>query len=85
MEWEEIVSYTVTTIEQNTVHACVEKWLTLPPFLDVNDDVKKRKQEECKAGCDHDEGDGPKVLVDRNPSIILSSETQYGCQNSCQQ
>ena len=82
VEWEEIVADTVATVEENTVHTSVEQRLTLPQLGHINDDVEDSEEREGEAGGDHDEADGPEVLVQRHGPIILRGEAQHSSHSS---
>ena len=75
VEGEEVVADTGATVEKDAVHAGIKEWLAFPEVLCVNQEVEQGKEEEGKAGRDHDEGDGPQVLIDRHQAIILATST----------
>ena len=56
VEGEEIVAHTVSAVEEDAVHAGIEERLTLPHFLDVDDDVDEGQEDEGEAGGDQHEG-----------------------------
>ena len=76
VEGEEVVANFMTAVEKDAVHASVEEWLSFPEVLHIYQEVEQREEDEGKAGGDHDVGDGPEVLVDRNPAIILACPTK---------
>ena len=55
MEGEDVVPNAVAAVKQDTVHAGVEKRLTLPQLLDINDNVEEGEEDEGKTGGDKDE------------------------------
>ena len=75
----------VAAVEEDAVHPRVEERLTLPPVLQVNQDIEEGEQSKRKAGCDEDEGDAPEVLVDGHPPALLARAAQQGTQASCDQ
>ena len=50
--------------------------MSLPPLLDVYDDVEAGKEEEGEAGGHEDEGDGPQVFVERDDACVLAASAQ---------
>ena len=56
VEGEEVVADTVSTVEEDAVHAGIEERLPLPQFLNVDDDVEEGQEGEGKAGGDQNEG-----------------------------
>ena len=57
MEGEYVVADAVAAVQEDAIHAGVEKRLTLPQLLDVNDEVEEREEDEGEAGGDKDEGE----------------------------
>ena len=55
VEGEDVVADAVAAVKQDTVHAGVEKRLTLPQLLDINDNVEEGEEDEGKTGGDKDE------------------------------
>ena len=54
VEGENVVADAVAAVKQDTVHAGVEKRLTLPQLLDINDNVEEGEEDEGKTGGDKD-------------------------------
>ena len=52
---EDVVADAVAAVKEDTVHAGVEKRLTLPQLLDINDNVEEGEEDEGKTGGDKDE------------------------------
>ena len=73
----------VAAVEEDAVHPREEERLTLPPVLQVDQDIEEGEQGERKAGGDEDEGDAPEVLVDGHPAVLLAATTEEGTQGSC--
>ena len=57
VEGEYVVADAVAAVQEDAVHAGVEKRLTLPQLLDVNDEVEEREEDEGEAGGNKDEGE----------------------------
>ena len=52
VEGEEVVPDTVSTVEEDAVHTGIEERLSLPQFLNVDQDVEECEEDEGKAGRD---------------------------------
>ena len=63
------------------VDTCKEERLSLPPLLDVDEQVENREKEESKAGGDQHVGHGPQVLVDRHPALVLAGPAQTSAES----
>ena len=73
----------VAAVEEDAVHPRVEERLTLPPVLQVDQDIEEGEQGKRKAGGDEDEGDAPEVLVDGHPPVLLAATAEQGSHRSC--
>ena len=64
------------------VNTCKEERLSLPPLLDIDEQVEDGEKEESKAGGDQHVGHRPQVLVDRHPALVLAGPAQTSAESA---
>lgn len=72
VEGEKVVAHLVATVQQDAVHASIKERLALPEPLLVNHKVEEGEEEEGKARSHKDKGDGPQILIEWHPAILLT-------------